>query len=148
MSGYTPKKVILYGFVYILLGISNLMIKTVSFKKMIRFIANSDTENEAQLTPEKRSHINSLKRAIVSVSRRTPWRSKCYEQAVAASLLLKMIGVSHRVYFGLHHENAALKAHVWLVTDDICVTGFGNNMRYAVVSVFSHTSKKDRVHYV
>jgi len=132
----------------VLLGIANLLIKLVSFKRLIRLISNSDTAAQPVLTPKQASRLASLKRAILSVSRRTPWRSMCFEQAVAASLILKALGISHQISFGLNTDNDKLKAHAWLLVGSTYVTGYIANMEFTAVSVYCYTSKKDRVSYV
>lgn len=128
-----------------LLGISNLLIKLVSFKRLIRLISNSDTAAQPVLTPRQAMRLNWLRRVILSVSRRTPWRSMCFEQAITASLILKVLGISHQISFGLNTDNDKLKAHAWLKVNDIWVTGFMTSMDFTAVSVFCYTSKKDRV---
>lgn len=148
LSRYSLKKIILYGSVYVLLGLANLLIKLVSFKKLVRLISNSDRAAEAVLTPRKAARLRSIRNAIVSVSRRTPWRSKCFEQAVTASLILRVLGISHQISFGLNTDNNELKAHAWLLVNDIWVTGFMTRMGFTAVSVYFYTSKKDRVNYV
>lgn len=142
------KKFVLYAFIYLFLGVANLLIKLVSFKKLVRLISNATEEHRPELTPKMRGRLNTVKRAVFSVSRRTPWRSNCFEQALTASFLLKVLGVSHRIYFGLNNEDNQLKAHAWLMVHEQYITGFSTNMEFTAVSAFYYTSKKDRVHYV
>lgn len=148
LSRYSIKKLLLYGSIYILLGLSNLLIKLVSFKKLVRLFSNSDTIAQSVLPPEKMARLCLIRNAIVSVSRRTPWRSKCFEQAITASLLLKLLRVSYSICFGLNNENNELKAHAWLLVNDFYLTGYDVNMDFTAVSTFNYVSKKDRVQYV
>lgn len=148
MSRYLLKKIILYGSVYVLLGISNLLIKLVPFKKLVRFLSNTDTAAQAVLTPKKAARLDWLRRAIVSVGRRTPWRSMCFEQAITASLILRILGISYQINFGLNTDNEKLKAHAWLKVNGIWITGYMTSMDFTAVSEFYYTSTKDRVAYV
>lgn len=142
------KRIVLYGSVYILLGISNLLIKLVSFRKLVRLLSNTLTVERLELTPSKVARLISITRAIGSVSRRTPWRSNCFEQTITASFILKVLGISHRINFGLNNDNKELKAHAWLLVNDFYITGFNTDMDFTAVSEFCYTSKKDRVKYV
>lgn len=142
------KKIMLYSFVYVLLGFSNLLIKLVSFKKLIRLFSNTDTEAQPVLPPDKTSRLYSISEAITAVSKRTPWRSKCFEQAITASVLLRISRVSYSICFGLNNDKNELKAHAWLLVNGFCVTGNYVDMDFTAVSTFCYVSKKDRVQYV
>jgi hypothetical protein len=148
VTRYSFKRIVLFGSVYILLGISNLLIKLVSFKRLVRLFSNSDTAVQPVLTPRQVSRLKSVKRAITSASRRTPWRSNCFEQAITASLILKVLGISHQISFGLNTDNNVLKAHAWLLVKDMYVTGYIAGLEFTAVSVFYYTSRKDRMRYV
>lgn len=145
MSRYSFKKLVLYTSVYLLLGISNLLIKIISFKHLVRLLTNSCVEFHPILSPRKLFRISSARQAIFTVSRRTPWRSKCFEQAITASILLKMMRVSHKINFGLNNDENELKAHAWVMVNNVYITGFSTEIEFIAVSSFYYTSKKDRV---
>lgn len=145
---FSLKKLVLYVSVYLLLGISNLLIKLVSFKSLVRLISNTSTEIWPVLSPQTLARLKFIGKVIPRVSKHTPWRSKCFEQALTASFILKRLGISHVVKFGLNNDNKALNAHAWLLVNNIVITGQNVNMDFTAVTAFYYTSKKDRVLYV
>ena len=148
MRKLTYKKIILYFCVLVYLGISNVMIKLVPFAKLVRIVSNSEKTTHVVLTNKMMSRINSIKHAVYSISPITPWRSKCFEQALTASFFLKICGISHTIHFGLNNDNSDLKAHAWLTVNEIYVTGFLVGIDFVDVFQFYHLSKKDRVENV
>jgi hypothetical protein len=73
--------------------------------------------------------------AVQAMARRTPWRSGCLEQAIAAKWMLRRRGVATTLYLGLTREPVA--AHAWLRAGDANVTGGQDVSRYAVVASFA-----------
>ena len=63
-------------------------------------------------------------KAIESVSRRLPWRTKCIEKGLAVQRLLRSGGVDALLHYGARHaENGMLEAHVWVSVDGETVIG-------------------------
>lgn len=73
---------------------------------------------------------------------RTPWRSDCFPQALAARVLLRAAGVPHVVTFGLRRgETDALKAHVWVAAGPVAVTG-GSGTSWTGVGTFAWAPRR------
>lgn len=148
MPRHKIKKLVLFCAAYILLGFSNLAIKLLPFKTLMRMSSNSDKEYIPSLTAKTRSRIGAVKQAVFSAGRYTPWRSKCFEQALTAGFLLRLSGISHAIYFGLNRDGDALHAHAWVTAGKYLVTGYSVNIDFKAVSAFYYISKKDRARYV
>lgn len=73
--------------------------------------------------------------AVAAAARRTPWRSKCLEQAIAAKAMLRRRGIESTLYLGVVREPMA--AHAWLRVGEHNVTGGQDVSRYAVVASFA-----------
>lgn len=73
--------------------------------------------------------------AVAAAARRTPWRSECLEQAIAAKAMLRRRGIASTLYLGMAREPVA--AHAWLRVGDLNVTGGRDVGRYAVVASFA-----------
>lgn len=142
------KSLIFRLFVFYHLGLSNLLIKLLSFKRLVRLISNSEVECHAALSPKTADRIRYIGHTVASVSRRTPWRSMCFEQALAAAFILKMLRIPHSIYFGLNNDDHILRAHAWSRAGGIFVTGFSDHMDFTAVSVYHYISKRDRLIYV
>jgi hypothetical protein len=77
--------------------------------------------------------------AVGAVARRTPWRSECLEQAMAAKAMLRIRGIESTLYLGVTREPFA--AHAWLRVGDLHVTGGRDVSRYAVVASFAEIGR-------
>ena len=75
--------------------------------------------------------------AIGAISVRSPWRSKCLEQALAAKAMLRRRGVPNTLYLGVARGENGVEAHAWLRTGTVHVTGGRDTSRYGVVSTFA-----------
>ncbi len=78
--------------------------------------------------------------AIAAASRRTPWRSECLEQAIAAKAMLRRRRIASTLYLGMARDPVA--AHAWLRVGDLNVTGGRDVARYAVVASFADIDRR------
>lgn len=78
--------------------------------------------------------------AVAAAARRSPWRSGCLEQAIAAKAMLRRRGVESTLYLGVARD--PLAAHAWLRVGDLNVTGGRDVSRYAVVASFTDTDRR------
>ena len=82
--------------------------------------------------------------ALISLSikrgcRYSPWRTKCFEQALAAKMMLKRRHVISTIFFGVYRNinDAKLNGHAWLESNGIIVTGGGDLEHFTVVGSFT-----------
>lgn len=79
--------------------------------------------------------------AMGAVASRTPWRSLCLEQAIAAKAMLRRRGMSNTLHLGVargaESPERSVVAHAWLRCGSINVTGGGDVSRYTVVATFA-----------
>ncbi|SEN76554.1 lasso peptide biosynthesis B2 protein [Bradyrhizobium sp. OK095] len=52
--------------------------------------------------------------AVLAAARRVPWRSVCFDQAIAAQQMLGRRGIVADLVYGVRQSEAGLDAHVWL----------------------------------
>jgi Transglutaminase-like superfamily len=78
--------------------------------------------------------------AIAVAARRTPWRSQCLEQAIAAKAMLRRRGIESTLYLGVARD--PVQAHAWLRVGDRNVTGGADVDRYAVVASFAQIQRR------
>ena len=82
-------------------------------------------------------NIQTTKRAIIVAARYTLWRTACYEQAIAAILLLKDEDINVSLYIGTRKEEGKLAFHAWTTFNDFCITGGDNAANeYEILSCF------------
>lgn len=64
-----------------------------------------------------------VRRTVRAAARRLPFRTECYEQAMAARAMLKRRKLASRLHFGTGKSQGDLTAHVWLTSGDHVVIG-------------------------
>lgn len=120
------------------LALARLVVLMVPFRVYSRAMGKN-----GESSPET-THAEVLSRvrwALDSVSRHAPWRSKCLEQALAAKMMLRRRGIANTLYVAVARD-AALEAHAWLRSGNICVTGEAEFDRYTVVGRFADEARR------
>jgi hypothetical protein len=52
--------------------------------------------------------------AVLAASKRVPWGSVCFDQAIAAQRMLRRRGIAADLVYGVRKSEQGLDAHVWL----------------------------------
>jgi hypothetical protein len=75
--------------------------------------------------------------AIITCARHIPWRAMCFQQGLAAHLMLRRRGIPSVLYYGAAPDNqGGLSAHVWVRDSGDYVVGGESVSRYAVLATF------------
>lgn len=128
--------------VWVVLGLSRLVILLFSFKRMAPWLGvpNGATPWVPLLDDLAQSRANHIRRVVQLVARYTPWESNCFPQAVTARVLLGIYGIPYVLFFGLARDTAgkeqAMKAHAWVAAGKVRVTGGASFGQFAVVACF------------
>lgn len=110
--------------------VANLIIKIVPFKTLMGILTNNDCYIASDVTPLQKSRIKRVLYYLNRINEITPWRVKCYEQAVTTIVLCRIIKVSVAVYFGVNRDReGSLKAHAWTESGGYLLSG-GLEARY------------------
>lgn len=112
---------------------ARLMLVFQPFKKIIPTLRNSTKKNQGSVQQLEQIQL-SIARACV----RSPWRTKCFEQALAAKMMLKRRDIESTIFFGVRKadDGKNIHAHAWLKSGDIIITGWQKVDTYTVVGVF------------
>lgn len=94
-------------------------------------------EQIQRLTNEQKTICFLVHRAVRRCIGRTPWRYKCFEQAITARLMLEKRKIPNTLYLGVQNNNMKLKAHAWLRCGDDIITGSKGKDNFIVVAAFS-----------
>lgn len=119
------------------LGAARLAVRAVPFRMLSRVLGRETDSPDAPAA----AAAHRVSRAIESASRHVPWRSLCLEQALAAKAMLRLRGISNTLYMAVARE-AALEAHAWLRSGDLCVTGQAEFDRYTIVRRFADKGRR------
>lgn len=126
--------------VWLLLGISRLVILTVTFRRLAPYLGHAVGRQAYShlLTPEQHRRAIQVSRVIRLASRYCPWVANCFPQAVTARLLLGVYRIPYALYFGLAKdaETGEFKAHAWVVAGYVPVTGGNSFTEYTTVGCY------------
>lgn len=75
-----------------------------------------------------------IRRAVLAWGRRLPWRTKCFEQGLAAAAMLRRRGFAATVHYGAARADDRLLAHVWVTSGPIPVVGHENRDDFAALA--------------
>ena len=123
---------------FLLTGIFRIVVLIIPFKKYKKYIGIYNEETPLEINKKEYRIIKRIAWAVNSVSKITPWESKCLVQALTAQRMLKRRKVISTIYFGLNKgtENN-MQAHAWLRCGQIYVTGGHNKNGFKEVARFA-----------
>lgn len=106
------------------------------FKKIASKIGT--LQKETPIEEITSSDLEIVWRSIHRAIRFTLYKSVCYDQALAAKIMLKRRGLAATLYFGLaKDERDTMIAHAWVRCGNKIVTGKAGMERFTVVACFS-----------
>jgi hypothetical protein len=80
--------------------------------------------------------VRRIRWAILATARRVPWRALCFEQGLAAQLMLRRRGIPSVLYYGVAQDRSSLFTHVWVRYGDADVVGGATAHRFAILATF------------
>jgi len=103
-------------------------------------------ESPGNIQSDQETRTRQVGWAVRAVARRTPWKSNCLVQAVAAKIMLRRRGIPSTVYLGVAKDPGKdLSAHAWLRSGDVILTGKRNSGEFTVLSVFTEKGPETKV---
>lgn len=125
---------------WILLGLSRFMIVVLSFKSIAPWIGVHDglAPRTPLCTAEQENRLLAIKVAIGVASKYAPWRSDCFPQAITARVILGCYSIPFALFFGMRRDegDGQLKAHAWLVSGRVKVSGGHSFNQFTSVGCF------------
>jgi hypothetical protein len=126
----------LFAEAWVLLAMARLMLVFLPFKKIIPVLGNLKTDEMPGITGSN-PKLQAIKLSVERGCRYSPWRTMCFEQALAAKMMLKRRHFVSTVFFGVNKDvDNKLNAHAWLQCDGQAITGGKNIEKYTVLSSF------------
>ncbi len=112
------------------LAIARLMVLLLPFRVLTRILVE---DRQSCLSGQTRLSVLHFRRALLAAARRAPWRCQCLEQSIAGKLMLGLRGIPATIYLGVEKHGDALRAHAWVRSGDLFVTGGDDSSRFDVV---------------
>jgi hypothetical protein len=120
----------------LLLAVAGIVITVLPF----RYIGSLAARPIRRPTPVGQTRVYEMGRvrwAIVTTAARLPWRSLCFQQSLAAQLMLRRRGISSVLYYGAAQDDrSGLHAHVWVRYGEMDVIGGEIAHRFVVLATF------------
>jgi len=126
------------------LAVARLLVLTMPFARLAGWWGLREGEAPSEAPPPKAPPgVGDLPTriglAVARTAGRTPWRSTCLAQALAAAAMLRRRHIPATLYLGARRDQAeGLAAHAWLRVGPTIITGGGIHQQYGVVGVFSN----------
>lgn len=95
-------------------------IKHCPLRYLGRVAALGPFRKRSQTDARAKLHIDLVKWAIDRASKRSPFRSKCFEQGLTAQIMLRRRGIDSTLLYGVNmapNTPQGLRAHVWVETE-------------------------------
>lgn len=126
---------------FILTGFYRFVILFVPFRKLASHIGTERYETSKDDLCDIMI-VKDIRKAVLIVSKNTPWESKCLVQALTAQRLLKRRKISSTIYMGLaKKEDGQLLAHAWLRVGQWIITGEKEMHAFQPVAWFGYEGK-------
>jgi hypothetical protein len=119
---------------WICLSLAKLLIIFLPFKKIAALIGKPQIESPKEFYTDNK--IRDIELAVIRGIKYVFFSSKCYDQALATTFMLKRRKISSTIYFGLHKEAERLSAHAWVRCGEKIVSGRLGHERFTPVAWF------------
>lgn len=137
IKGHTYKEYLMFAEAWLLLAFARILIFFFPFKKILPFlgcsISSEQAEKESSAVTASVNLLRMVNFAVLRAAKRSPWRTKCFEQALAAMFMLRFRHIKGVIFFGVKKikvdpdKDKEMIAHAWLVCSGYSVTGGKNN---------------------
>jgi hypothetical protein len=128
---------------WLLLGFSRFVIITFSFKRFAHWLGLHDglAPRTPLTTASQEIRARTISRVISIASKYSPWKANCFPQAITARLILGFYDIPYALFFGLmrsaqEEDRGELKAHAWVVSGRVNVTGGRSFQQFTSVGCF------------
>lgn len=124
-------------YVYLELWFARLVLWTVPFRYLKRWLGNEGAEGLAEAPVDATELGWRVGLAVTKMSAFTPFAATCMVCALAAKNILARRNVCSTLYLGVHRLGSGLGAHAWLRVGGVVVTGGPGVENNAVVGVYT-----------
>jgi hypothetical protein len=121
------------------LAAARLAVKTVPFKYIAKYLGTHMAESAHLVNDLVDSRARQVGWAVRTIARRTPWKSNCLAQAIAAKRMLDHRRIPSTLYLGVQKDELdVLSAHAWLrCGEQILTGGSSSGITHTIVSKFA-----------
>lgn len=118
------------------LAIAGLAIAVLPFRR-IGLLAGRPIRRPELPRAVRLNKVRHIRWAVASSAVRVPWRALCFQQGLAAQLMLRRRGIPAVLYYGANQDDqSGLYAHVWVRDGDVDVIGGEIANKFAILATF------------
>ncbi|MEQ8910256.1 MAG: lasso peptide biosynthesis B2 protein [Vicingaceae bacterium] len=108
------------------------------FKKLARSMSKPPKKQSQLNKSEKMGEAIKLSQLTKSLSKKMPFRAKCFEQALCLQKVLKRRGINSEIVFGLKTKADQLAAHAWCISQGVTLSGEKGKEQFSVLKSFKN----------
>jgi hypothetical protein len=101
------------------LAFARFLILFVPMKRFAPLLGKEGTQAEIPFEHTYFQRTKQIKRNIKRAVKITPFRTKCFEQSIAAKLMMKRRGIPSTLCLGVRKNGNVLEAHAWVNNFDL-----------------------------
>jgi hypothetical protein len=118
------------------LAVAGLAIAVLPLRQIGR-LASRPVRRPAPSPSTRLREVKRIRRAIIVAAAQVPWRAVCFQQGLAAQVMLRRRGVPSVLYYGAAlDKGSGLSTHVWVRDGDVDVIGGEIANRFATLATF------------
>ena len=134
---FYTKRVFIYAAAWLIMLLSKILVKIFHLKRLQWLIGQPKKEVEKKpLSVQQKRKARKTGKYINKIKRYVFWPSVCLDQAIAAAIILRLLHIDFCVHLGLSREDK-LKAHAWVTTGELTITGQHNKEDFTEISIFT-----------
>ena len=125
---------------WLLLGLGRLLVLTLPFRRLAPLLGGRhDAPWSPLIQPEQLAQLRAVRQLISITSQYCPWQANCFAQAITARIWLGWYNLPYVLFFGVARDpSQQLKAHAWVMSGPIAVSGGNSFQQFTVVGCYSH----------
>jgi hypothetical protein len=125
----------------VMLTYASFLIAFIPFAKVCK-TAEKLVSGRAPDLDERARIIEKIRWAILAVARRVPWKAVCFQQALAAQIMLRHRGIDSTLFYGAAPNlDEGMSAHVWVRDGDTFVIGGEIAANFAILATYPAIDK-------
>lgn len=131
---------------FMLSGIVRLAILIVPFRYITPFMGKKMLESTEVISLKQRGQAVKIAWCVNTMSRFTPWESKCLVRAFTAQIILRVFRIPSTLYLGVAKDGSnQLMAHAWLRCGQLILTGGDERDGFKEVARFATFTEYGRM---
>lgn len=134
---FYTRRIFIYAGIWLILLVSKILVKTFHLKRLQWLIGKPGKEaKKISLSIQQKRKAWKTRKYINKVKRYVFWSSVCLDQAIAAAIILRLLKIDFHLHLGLSRSEN-LKAHAWVTTGDMIITGQHTKNDFTEISIFT-----------